>query len=175
VRAHLPEGASHEDALAALLRWLERRFPQHRLIAAGHRIVHGGSVYKAPVRIDAAVVAELTRLIPLAPLHQPHHLAAIAALTKLHPALLQIACFDTSFHHTQPEVAADFALPRRFTEEGVLRYGFHGRSYEYIASVLPEVGRGRRSGRSEAPADDYSRLAGRGPCARYAWRHLPFR
>jgi acetate kinase len=139
VDEHLPEGATHEDALAALLGWLENRFPQHRLIAAGHRVVHGGDVYKAPVRIDAEVVAELGRLVPLAPLHQPHHLAAIAALSKLHPGLPQIACFDTSFHHTQPKVAAAFALPRHLSDEGVRRYGFHGLSYEYIAGALPEV------------------------------------
>ena len=114
-------------------------FPQVRLIAAGHRVVHGGSLYTGPVRIDESVVAELRRLIPLAPLHQPHHLAAIAALSKLHPSLPQIACFDTSFHHTQPEVASIFALPRNLTEEGIRRYGFHGLSYEYIASVLPDV------------------------------------
>jgi acetate kinase len=81
----------------------------------------------------------LRRLIPLAPLHQPHHLAAIAAVSKLHPGLPQIACFDTSFHHTQPQVATTFALPRRLTKEGVRRYGFHGLSYEYIASILPDI------------------------------------
>lgn len=148
VDEHLSEGTRHEDALAHLLRWLEQRFPQHRLVAAGHRVVHGGVLYKGPVRIDAKVVAELTRLVPLAPLHQPHHLAAIAALSKLHPSLPQIACFDTSFHHTQSEVAAAFALPRRLSEEGVRRYGFHGLSYEYIASVLPEVvGKANADGR----------------------------
>jgi acetate kinase len=136
---YLKEGASHEDALAALLRWLDQRFPQHKLMAAGHRVVHGGAVYQEPVLIDAKVVAELTRLVPLAPSHQPHHLAAIAALAKLYPELPQVACFDTSFHHTQPEVAATFALPRRLTEDGVRRYGFHGLSYEYIAGVLPDV------------------------------------
>jgi acetate kinase len=136
---HLPEGTTHEDALAVLLRWLGERFPQEELIAAGHRIVHGGSRFTKPVRIDATVIAELTRLIPLAPLHQPHHLAAIAALSKLHPSLPQFACFDTSFHHTQPPVATAFALPRRLTDEGIRRYGFHGLSYEYIASVLPDV------------------------------------
>lgn len=135
----LREGASHEEALAALLRWLEQRFPRHALIAAGHRVVHGGAVYGKPVRIDDTVIAELTRLVPLAPLHQPHHLAAIAALAKLHPSLPQVACFDTSFHRTQPEVATSYALPRRLTAEGVRRYGFHGLSYEYIASMLPEV------------------------------------
>jgi len=136
---HLSEGATHEDALTALLQWLEKRFPEHQLIAAGHRVVHGGMLYKGPVLIDGEVIAELTRLIPLAPLHQPHHLAAIAALSRLYPTLPQVACFDTSFHHTQPEVAAAFALPRRLTEEGIRRYGFHGLSYEYIASVLPDV------------------------------------
>ncbi len=139
VDEQLEEGATHEDALAALLRWLERRFPEHRLIAAGHRVVHGGAVYREPVLIDADVVAELTRLVPLAPLHQPHPLAAIAALTRLHPTLPQVACFDTSFHHTQPEVAAVYALPRRLTDQGIRRYGFHGLSYEYIASALPEA------------------------------------
>jgi acetate kinase len=136
---HLAEGTGHEDALAALLRWLEDRFRHERLIAAGHRVVHGGPLYATPVRIDATVITELERLIPLAPLHEPHHLAAIAALAKLHPALPQIACFDTAFHHTQPELATAFALPRRLSAEGIRRYGFHGLSYEYIASVLPDM------------------------------------
>ena len=139
VDQYLAEGTTHEDALAALLRWQEGHFQDYRLVAAGHRVVHGGSLYTAPVRIDASVIAELRRLIPLAPLHQPHHLAAIAALSKLYPALPQIACFDTAFHHTQPEVATAFALPRRLTDEGIRRYGFHGLSYEYIASVLPDI------------------------------------
>jgi acetate kinase len=133
----LADGASHESALAVLLAWLEGQFKTHRFVAAGHRVVHGGSRYATPVRIDARVIAELTSLVPLAPLHQPHHLAAIAALGKLHPALPQIACFDTAFHHTQPHTVTEFALPRTLTEEGVRRYGFHGLSYEYIASRLP--------------------------------------
>jgi acetate kinase len=100
------------------------------------------------VLIDASVTAELRRLIPLAPLHQPHNLAAIDALTKLHPGLPQIACFDTAFHHTQSEVATAFALPRRLAAEGIRRYGFHGLSYEYIASVLPDIlGSGAAEGR----------------------------
>jgi acetate kinase len=135
---YLAEGASHEDALSALLRWLEVHYRDNQLVAAGHRVVHGGSLYTAPVLIDAAVIAELRRLIPLAPLHQPHNLAAIDALSKLHPTLPQIACFDTAFHHTQSELATAFALPRRLAAEGIRRYGFHGLSYEYIASVLPE-------------------------------------
>jgi acetate kinase len=139
VDEYLSEGTSHEDALSALLRWLETQFQDHRLVAVGHRVVHGGALYTAPVRIDASVTAELRRLVPLAPLHQPHNLAAIAALAKLHPALPQIACFDTAYHHTQPEVATAFALPRRLAAEGIRRYGFHGLSYEYIASVLPDI------------------------------------
>ena len=135
----LKEGATHEDCLAALLRWLDQRFPNHELMAAGHRVVHGGMAYREPVLIDARVMAELTKLVPLAPSHQPHNLAAVSALSKLHPALAQVACFDTSFHFTQPQVAATFALPRRLSEEGVRRYGFHGLSYEYISSVMPDI------------------------------------
>jgi acetate kinase len=139
VDEQLPETTTHEDVVAALLRWLEARFPDRELVAAGHRVVHGGTRYAGPVRIDADVIEELTRLIPLAPLHQPHHLNAIAALAKLHPSLPQVACFDTSFHHSQPELATRYALPRELTAEGVRRYGFHGLSYEYIAGVLPEM------------------------------------
>lgn len=133
-----PPGTTHEDALTALRLWLDRRYPDQRVVAAGHRIVHGGPHYTAPVRIDTAVIAELKRLIPLAPLHQPHHIAAIQGLSNLHPTLPQIACFDTAFHHTQPAVATAFALPRQMSAEGIRRYGFHGLSYEYIASVLPQ-------------------------------------
>ncbi len=148
VAEYLAEGTAHEDALAVLLRWLKGHFQDHRLVAAAHRVVHGGSRYAAPVRIDASVIAELRRLIPLAPLHEPHNLAAIAAISKLYPALPQIACFDTSFHHTQDEVATAFALPRRLAAEGIRRYGFHGLSYEYIASVLPDfLGRAEANGR----------------------------
>ncbi len=138
VDEYLTDGTTHEDALAALLRWLEVHYLDNQLVAAGHRVVHGGSLYIAPVLIDAAVIDALRKLIPLAPLHQPHNLAAIDALTKLHPGLPQIACFDTAFHHTQTDVATAFALPRRLAAEGIRRYGFHGLSYEYIASVLPD-------------------------------------
>jgi len=139
VDQHLAEATTHEDALATLLNWVERQFPDNRLVAAGHRVVHGGSIYTTPVRIDPSVIDELRQLIPLAPLHQPHNLAAITAVADLHPALPQVACFDTAFHHTQPEIAAAFALPRSITDQGVRRYGFHGLSYEYIAGVLPDV------------------------------------
>lgn len=133
------EATTHDDALAALLDWVEHQFSDHRLVSAGHRVVHGGSLYTSPVRVDPAVIGELRRLIPLAPLHQPHNLAAIAAISKLHPGLPQVACFDTAFHCTQPEIATAFALPRMITNQGVRRYGFHGLSYEYIAGVLPEI------------------------------------
>ncbi|MDR3537427.1 MAG: acetate/propionate family kinase [Acetobacteraceae bacterium] len=139
VDAQLGEDTTHDDALAALLRWLAGRFPDDRLAAAGHRVVHGGSRYSAPVLIDASVMAEMRALIPLAPLHQPHHIAAIEAVARQHPDLPQVACFDTAFHHTQAAVATAFALPHRLTAEGVRRYGFHGLSYEYIAGVLPDI------------------------------------
>jgi acetate kinase len=134
----LEPGASHEQALDLLLRWLEQHFPGQSLMGAGHRVVHGGAMYNAPVVLDPNVIAELERLVSLAPLHQPHNLAGIKALAKLHPNLPQVACFDTAFHYTQPRVATAFALPRTLTEAGIRRYGFHGLSYEYIASVLPD-------------------------------------
>jgi acetate kinase len=122
-----------------VLAWVDEAYPGVPLSAAAHRVVHGGARYNAPVRIDADVLRELTRLIPLAPLHQPHALAAIAALTHAHPALPQIACFDTAFHGTLPLVEHSFALPRALRDEGLRRYGFHGLSYEYIAGRLPAL------------------------------------
>ncbi len=135
----LPADTTHEGALAALVDWLKAGCTEHRMVAAGHRVVHGGARYTEPVLIDDDVLATLRKLIPLAPLHQPHPLAAIAALAKLNPGLPQVACFDTAFHHTQDRIATTFALPHALTDEGVRRYGFHGLSYEYIASVLPRV------------------------------------
>ena len=113
----------------------------------GHRVVHGGSQYAAPVLIDAEVMAGLERLVPLAPLHQPHNLAAIRATAASSPDLPQVACFDTAFHQTQPPVAQVVALPRELAAEGVRRYGFHGLSYEYIASALPRRGAWVAAGR----------------------------
>ncbi len=139
VDRYLAEATTHEDALATLLNWVQHQFTNNRLIAAGHRVVHGGPALAAPVRIDSSVIDQLLRLIPLAPLHQSHNLAAITAIAKLYPGLAQVACFDTAFHHTQSETAAAYALPQSITAQGVRRYGFHGLSYEYIAGVLPEV------------------------------------
>jgi acetate kinase len=130
-------GGSHERAVASVLERCAVQLGDNRIVAVGHRVVHGGVKYSAPVAINPGVLAELERLVPLAPLHQPHSLAAIRAAVEALPSVPMVACFDTAFHRTQPEVAQRFALPRRFTDEGVRRYGFHGLSYEYIASVLP--------------------------------------
>jgi acetate kinase len=130
-------GGGHEQALGLVLERCQKQLGGDRLVAVGHRVVHGGVKFAVPVRIDAAVLAALEQLIPLAPLHQPHNLAAIRAVQLRAPLLPQVACFDTAFHQSQPEVAQRFALPWRFTDEGIRRYGFHGLSYEYIATVLP--------------------------------------
>ncbi len=131
--------ANHEQALQQVLDWLEARHPGQAFHAAGHRVVHGGADYIHPVRIDEHVLSKLESLVPLSPLHQPHNLAGIRALARLRPDLPQVACFDTAFHHTLPPIARQFALPREFGERGIRRYGFHGLSYEHIASVLPDT------------------------------------
>jgi acetate kinase len=130
---------THDNALKSLLACLDSACSGHRLVAAGHRLVHGGLAFTTPVLITSEVIGGLKRLVPLAPLHQPHNIAAIEAVARLHPGLPQVACFDTAFHHGQPAVATAFALPRALGEEGVRRYGFHGLSYEYIAGRLPHV------------------------------------
>ncbi len=134
----LPPGPlNHETALAWLFDWLATGNHAQRLLGAGHRVVHGGEQYDAPLVIDAQNLASLDALSPLAPLHQPHNVAAINALRKLRPDLAQVACFDTAFHRTQPAVAQTLALPRAVTAGGLRRYGFHGLSYEFIANALP--------------------------------------
>lgn len=129
---------SHEDAMTFLFETMPGWLQGHRVCAVGHRVVHGGERYTASVRIDREVLRELEMLVPLAPLHQPHNLAPIRTLLSNAPDLTQIACFDTAFHRTQPPVERAFALPRDITERGVRRYGFHGLSYEYIASVMAQ-------------------------------------
>jgi acetate kinase len=119
--------------------WLGEQLGDTRLARVGHRVVHGGTEFTAPVRIDDAVLARLEKLCPLAPLHQPHNLAGIRAVAAAQPGLPQVACFDTAFHRAHPELADWFALPRRFYDDGIRRYGFHGLSYEYIAQILPKV------------------------------------
>ena len=132
--------ADHETALAQVLDTIDRRASQLALAAVGHRIVHGGADCDCPVIVTSAVETRLQQLVPLAPLHQPHNLAGIAAVRKTRPSLSQIACFDTAFHHDLPRLATLTALPRAFYGEGVRRFGFHGLSYEYIVDAL------RRSG-----------------------------
>jgi acetate kinase len=132
------EGAppQHQGALEFLFEWLQSAASDTPLAAVGHRIVHGGADYAAPVRVDAAVLAKLEAFVPLAPLHQPHNLLPIRVIAERRPGLPQVAAFDTAFHRTAPELAQAFALPLQITERGVRRYGFHGLSYEYIATVL---------------------------------------
>ncbi len=135
----LAAGIQHAAAFDELLRWLaEHDGNDWQIGAVGHRVVHGGELYSQPMVLTPAVQAELEQFIVLAPLHQPHNLAGIRALSALLPEVPQIACFDTAFHRSQPRVAQLFAIPRALTAEGVKRYGFHGLSYEYIARVLPD-------------------------------------
>src|SRR5580693_6072176 len=126
------------EVLPAILPWTRERLGTRRLAALGHRVVHGGLHHSRPARVTPELLAELEALVPLAPLHEPHNLAPIKMAMTLNPDLPQLACFDTAFHRTAPEVEQAFALPYALYEEGVRRYGFHSLSYEYIASVLPE-------------------------------------
>jgi acetate kinase len=135
------------EVLPAILPWARERLDDRRLAALGHRVVHGGLHHSHPARVTPELLAELEALVPLAPLHEPHNLAPIKLAMTLNPELPQVACFDTAFHRTAPEVEQAFALPYSFYEEGIRRYGFHGLSYEYIATVLPEHAPAIASGR----------------------------
>ncbi len=145
-----PDGTplGHAGALPHIAEFVREQLGEHRLRAVGHRVVHGGVDYVTPVCVDRAVLSDLERLNPLAPLHQPHNLAAIRALLDAAPDLPQVACFDTAFHHTQPAVSKMYALPRDIAERGVRRYGFHGLSYESIATSLPHVDPHAAAGRT---------------------------
>lgn len=135
------------DALDALAAWLRSRYGGARVLAVGHRVVHGGARFAGPTIVNRQVLAELYELVPLAPLHQPHNLAAIEAVFDRLPGVPQVACFDTSFHRGHAAVAEVIPLPREVCQSGLQRYGFHGLSYEYIASALqqeaPEIASGR--------------------------------
>jgi acetate kinase len=176
-----PEGRdlTHEFFYGYLLDWLARDLPELTVVAAGHRVVHGGATFATPVLVDAKVRAELQRLVPLAPLHQPHNLAGIDALTARAPGVPQIACFDTAFHRTIPRRSQLYGLPLALADEGLHRYGFHGLSFEYIAGALPgydplaatgraivaHLGNGAslcalRNGRSQANTMGFSTLDG---------------
>lgn len=139
--------SSHAGALQSVLDSLRAAFPGLSLAAIGHRVVHGGARHAAPVRIDAAILAELEALAPFAPLHQPHNLAGIHAAMAAFPGVPQVACFDTAFHRNHPWVNDTFALPREMYERGVRRYGFHGLSYDYIAGELACIAPGLAAGR----------------------------
>ncbi|MBV1798902.1 acetate/propionate family kinase [Siccirubricoccus sp. G192] len=170
---------SPAEALLMLLPWLREWLGGRVLAGLGHRVVHGGPRYDRPERASLSLLDELETLSPLAPLHQPHNLAPIRAALEKAPHLPQVACFDTAFHHTMPEVVQAFAIPLALAEKGIRRYGFHGLSYEYIASVLPtaapEIADGRvvvahlgngaslcgmRAGRSVATTMGFSALDG---------------
>jgi acetate kinase len=130
----------HEGAIDALFAWGRGVLSSSdRIVAVGHRVVHGGLEYTKPTVVNDHILGDLEKFVPLAPLHQPHNLAAIRIVAKRNPGIPQVACFDTSFHTSIPAVGQAFALPRKYSEQGVRRYGFHGLSYEYIASVLPGV------------------------------------
>ncbi|MEN2990013.1 acetate/propionate family kinase [Tistrella sp. BH-R2-4] len=144
-----PEGLADHAGLTA---WALGRITDivHHLgevVAVGHRVVHGGASFSAPVLIDDAVIEALGRLTALAPNHQPHNLSGIAATRQLWPDLPQVACFDTAFHRTQPRLAQLMPIPRELSDDGILRYGFHGLSYTHIASVLPDYAGDRADGR----------------------------
>ncbi|WP_404291867.1 acetate/propionate family kinase [Microvirga sp. RSM25] len=141
------EELGHEEALMHLIAWLREHQEGRKLVAIGHRVVHGGAAFSSPVLVDESVLQSLEVLVPLAPLHQPHNLEPIRIVRRRLPGMPQVACFDTSFHQSQSDIATLFALPREMRERGVRRYGFHGLSYDYIASVLkhydPRLAEGR--------------------------------
>jgi acetate kinase len=140
---------NHDYALRHMLSWLEQRLGGREIKVVGHRVVHGGTQYSKPERVTPALIAGLEALIPLAPLHEPHNIAPIKILQDLLPNAPQVTCFDTAFHTTQPELNQLFALPYEFAQkEGIRRYGFHGLSYEYIASVLPHIDTRAAEGRT---------------------------
>jgi acetate kinase len=135
----------HVTAMGSILGWLQNAGYDSSVAAVGHRVVHGGPDLVEPMLIDGEVLAKLRRLIPLAPLHQPHNIAGIEAAMKAFPSIPQVACFDTAFHRSHPFVSDTFGLPRSFYDEGVRRYGFHGLSYEFISrklrSIAPQIAR----------------------------------
>jgi acetate kinase len=142
----LHAGATHDDALEAILAVLRARAADARVAVVGHRIVHGGADFDHPLAIDDALLEAIVALEPLAPLHQPHNAAGVRAARHAFPGVTQVAVFDTAFHRAQPAINQRFAVPREWHEAGVRRYGFHGISYESICAQLGALGEG--SGRS---------------------------
>ncbi len=143
----LPEKFTQEDGLRVIADWIHNHASGYRIKVVIHRVVHGGETFIAPLRVTSEILGQLKKLIPLAPLHQPHNLAAIEIAQNLLPQAIQIACFDTAFHAKRDPLFTTFALPQELRDKGVRRYGFHGLSYEWIAHVLrqdrPELAKGR--------------------------------
>jgi len=142
-----PSDQHFQPVLEHLIAWIEADLGTDHLIAAGHRVVHGGVEHVRPERVTRALLESLNHLTPLAPLHEPHNIAPMRAIMEARPDLPQVACFDTAFHHTIPAVATRFAIPRTYEAAGIRRYGFHGLSYEYISrrlrALAPELAKGR--------------------------------
>jgi len=135
----LTPAQTHKQAITMLMAWLDQREDKGELVAIGHRVVHGGQLYHEAIRLNADDITMLDSFTSLAPLHQPHGLGPIKLLMETLPDVPQIACFDTAFHAQQPWQARQYALPRELTAKGMLRYGFHGLSYDYIQRTLPDV------------------------------------
>jgi acetate kinase len=133
------EGFGHAQAMGAILEVAREQLAGSTIKGVGHRVVHGGTRFTGPVEVSAEVIAELEKLSPLAPLHQPHNLGPIKAIAQNRPDVRQVACFDTAFHQTQPHLAQSFALPRELGNSGIKRYGFHGLSYEFVSGQLREI------------------------------------
>ncbi|GHD65084.1 acetate/propionate family kinase [Jeongeupia chitinilytica] len=145
--AELPK--SHDTSLRHILKWLDTVTTGRKIGVIGHRVVHGGTRFSKPELVTPEVIVELEKLIPLAPLHEPHNITPIKIMAELLPNVPQVVCFDTAFHANQPELNQLYALPYEFSlKEGIRRYGFHGLSYEYIASVLPRVDTRAAEGRT---------------------------
>lgn len=140
-------GFDHTAATQAMMRLGSQSYGGRDISIVGHRVVHGAAEYSEPMLLTDEIIEKLATFIPLAPLHQPHNLAAIRTIRESHPQLPQVACFDTAFHRAQPSVAQAFAIPRKYSEAGVRRYGFHGISYEFVMgrmkSIAPELANGR--------------------------------
>lgn len=137
--SHELSAGNHIEAMQSIVVWLREAFPKTTIVGIGHRIVHGGTHYCEPVPIDAALLKNLESFIPLAPLHQPHNIAGVQAAQKAFPNVCQVACFDTAFHRGHDFVNEAYALPRKYYDQGLRRFGFHGLSYEYIVRRLQTV------------------------------------
>lgn len=133
------KNSPHEFVLLKVLDWLQENAPDYQIVTIGHRIVHGASKYSEPTVIDDKILEELKAYIPLAPLHQPYNLKLVEICKNYLPNIVQVACFDTAFHTSTPDIAAEYALPKELTQEGIRRYSFHGSSYEFIRASLKRL------------------------------------